>query len=242
MSGTGGAGGGWQAALQRAANAFIHYMLQQMKACSKWYSQAAGMSPLQNCGASKIPGNKPDERPQDMRVADEYPDSKNAPGTRAKGTGKSDIPIAGVHSYPQDVRATDSYHAKHSAGQRGFSLLEIMVAFSIMALSLGLLYRITGSSARQVGSVQQHEQAMALAASVLGTVHAVPESGIARSEEAAGYEWTIATRPWPTQHDAQGGVPRLHEVEVTVSWLDGENAREFTLTTLRPERLPEPGQ
>ena len=28
----------------------------------------------------------------------------------------------------------------------------------------------------------------------------------------------------------------------TVSWQDGERTREFTLTTLRPERLPEPGQ
>ncbi len=117
-----------------------------------------------------------------------------------------------------------------------------MVAFSIMAMSLGLLYRITGSSARQVGSVQQHEQAMALAASVLGTVPAVPEQGIARSEEAAGYAWTIATRPWPTPHDGQGRAPRLHEVQVTVYWQDGERTREFALTTLRPERLPEPGR
>ena len=117
-----------------------------------------------------------------------------------------------------------------------------MVAFSIMALSLGLLYRITGSSALQVGSVQQHEQAMALAASVLDTVPAVPEQGIERAAAAAGYEWTIVTRPWPTQYDALGRVPRLHEVQVTVSWQDGERTREFALTTLRPERLPEPGR
>ncbi|MBO7411047.1 MAG: prepilin-type N-terminal cleavage/methylation domain-containing protein [Ottowia sp.] len=133
--------------------------------------------------------------------------------------------------------AISAYHEK----QRGFSLLEVMVAFSIMARSLGLLYRITGSSALQVGSVQQHEQAMALAATVLDTVPAVPEQGIERSEEAAGYAWAIATRPWSTQYDALGRVPRLHEVQVTVSWQDGERTREFTLTTLRPERLPEPG-
>lgn len=235
-------GGAWQAAAQRAANAFIHYMLHQMEACSQWYSQAAGIDSSQNRGASKIPSDKTPEHQQSMPATGEYSGNVDASGKRAKETGKGDIPIASIHRYQQDEPATDSYPAKHSATQRGFSLLEIMVAFSIMALSLGLLYRITGSSARQVGSVQQHEQAMALAASVLGTVHAVPESGIARSEEAAGYEWTIATRPWPTQHDAQGGVPRLHEVEVTVSWQDGERAREFTLTTLRPERLPEPGQ
>ena len=225
--------GAWQAAAERAANAFIHYILRQMKACAQWYAQAAGIDPAQNRSVPEIPRSKTHERQQSMPAADEYSGNGGTLGKRSKEAGSADIPIASVHGCRQDMRAL---------AQRGFSLLEIIVAFSIMALSLGLLYRITGSSARQVGSVQQHEQAMALAASVLDTVPAVPESGITRREEAAGYEWTIATRPWPTQHDAQGGVPRLHEVEVSVSWLDGESAREFTLTTLRPERLPEPGK
>ena len=73
-------------------------------------------------------------------------------------------------------------------------------------------------------------------------VHAVAAGGVARGEEAAGFSWAIATRPWPTQYDALGRVPRLHEVQVTVSWQDGERTREFALTTLRPERLPEPGR
>ena len=235
-------GAAWQAAAQRAVDAFIHYMLHQMKACSQWYSQMAGIDPQQSRGASKIPGDKTLEHQQSMPATDEYSGNVGASGKRAKETGKGDIPIASIHRYQQDEPATDSYPAKHSVAQRGFSLLEIMVAFSIMALSLGLLYRITGSSARQVGSVQQHEQAMALAASVLDTVPAVPEQGIERAAASAGYEWTIVTRPWPTQHDALGRVPRLHEVQVTVSWLDGERTREFALTTLRPERLPEPGR
>ena len=34
--------------------------------------------------------------------------------------------------------------------QRGLSLLELLVAFAIMAIALGMLYKATGSSARQV--------------------------------------------------------------------------------------------
>ena len=233
------AGAGWRAAVQRTVNAYLDYMLTQMKACSQWYAQAAGLAHSQNSHAQEIPDDAVLERRQGMPATSKYPGCGNTPEKHSANAGNSDIPIVNIHHYRQNLPATNSYHAKHSAAQRGFSLLEIMVAFSIMAMSLGLLYRITGSSARQVGSVQQHEQAMALAASVLDTVPAVPEQGLEHSDAAAGYEWAIATRPWATPHNELGTVPRLHEVQVTVSWQDGERVREFTLTTLRPERLPE---
>ncbi|MBQ9577991.1 MAG: hypothetical protein IJR28_00505 [Ottowia sp.] len=90
--------GGWQAAVQRAANAFIHYTLRQLKACSQWYAQAAGVETLQNRASSEIPVHKTHERQQSMLATDEYP-SENAPGKRAGETGSADIPIASVHHY-----------------------------------------------------------------------------------------------------------------------------------------------
>ena len=90
---------GWQGAVERAANAFIHYLIGQMKACSQWYAQAAGVDASQNRAVTEIPAHKTHERRQNMPVTDEYPCEGGAHGARARETGKSDIPIASVHNY-----------------------------------------------------------------------------------------------------------------------------------------------
>ncbi|MDR0274984.1 MAG: type II secretion system GspH family protein [Burkholderiaceae bacterium] len=124
--------------------------------------------------------------------------------------------------------------------ERGFSLLEILVAFAIAAMALGLLYQIMGSNARQVGDLAERERAVLLAESLLDIQRAVPEAGLNESGQAAGYVWQIDSRPYPTPvQQAAPNVPPLHEVRVTVQWGEGAG-RQFTLASLRPQARPLP--
>ncbi|MDA8453508.1 prepilin-type N-terminal cleavage/methylation domain-containing protein [Acidovorax sp. GBBC 3334] len=127
-------------------------------------------------------------------------------------------------------------------GQRGLTLLELLVAFAIMALSLGMLYRAMGGSARSVADVDRYQRAVVLAQSLLALRDAVPEQGWNQAGDSAGYQWRIASAPYATEFNGPN-IPPLHEVSITISWSDGTRPRSFELSTLRPQRrLPEPGR
>ncbi|MDR2153679.1 MAG: prepilin-type N-terminal cleavage/methylation domain-containing protein [Burkholderiaceae bacterium] len=125
---------------------------------------------------------------------------------------------------------------------RGFSLLEVLVAFAIAALALGMLYQAMGGSARQAANASQQERAMLLAASLLAAYDSVPAQGIDDGDQGAGFDWHVRSQPYPTPADSTPQAPHLHEVQVSVQWLDGDAPRTFELTTLRPERSPKPGE
>ena len=81
---------------------------------------------------------------------------------------------------------------------KGFSLLEILVAFAIMAIALGMLYRVMGNNARQTGQLTSQERAMTLAQSLLAAYQIVPPEGIRATGETAGYSWAAESTPYAT--------------------------------------------
>lgn len=119
--------------------------------------------------------------------------------------------------------------------QRGFSLLELLVAFSILAMSLGMLYRVSGNNIRLVASATQQDQALVLAESLLSSADSVPEAGWADQGNSAGFAWRIYTTPYRGGATEPQAV-RLHQVWIQIEWPANGQTKQITLSTLLPQR------
>lgn len=121
--------------------------------------------------------------------------------------------------------------------QAGFTLLEVLVAFVILALVMGVLTRILSLSMRSLETAGHYQQALQLAESQLAEVGA--RLTARRSVHLQGrlqppYRWQAEVAPYEFSNQStlldSRVTPRL--IRVTVSW--GERAsQEVSLTTIR---------
>jgi general secretion pathway protein I len=124
--------------------------------------------------------------------------------------------------------------------QRGFSLLEMLVALVIMAFSLGMLYQASGGTVRNVDDIELQQRAVLLARSVLQSRDSVPATGWSETGDSAGLRWQVSSSPYPTP--AEGArAPQLHHLQVVVAWTGRRGAQQLTLESLLPQARPAAG-
>jgi general secretion pathway protein I len=125
--------------------------------------------------------------------------------------------------------------------QLGFSLLEVMVAFAILAISMGVLMQIFSRASIATVAATQYSRAVSLAESRLAAVGtAIPlEPGALSGEPEDGIAWELTIIPaeglMPEQSlGATSGAPVTpYRVTVTALWEDAGRVRRLNLSTLR---------
>jgi general secretion pathway protein I len=123
-------------------------------------------------------------------------------------------------------------------GQAGFSLLEILVAFAVLALTLGVLLRIFGGAGRIAATADEYSRSIVVAESLLATVgiETPLQPGETHGEIDETYRWTLQVDPYPMDESLLGGASlafRPYWVRLSVEWGDPDDPRAFDLATLR---------
>jgi general secretion pathway protein I len=127
----------------------------------------------------------------------------------------------------------------------GFSLLEVLVAFVIVALVGTALFQLFGGALNNVSVADEYSRGVLLAESRLAAaaVEAAPlrEGGDQGSTEDGKYSWTTKIEPYlgpgttaDQERIGQLAAVRLWRVSVTVSWPGTlGNQRSLSLATVR---------
>ncbi|MCP5364164.1 MAG: type II secretion system protein [Hyphomicrobiales bacterium] len=118
----------------------------------------------------------------------------------------------------------------------GFTLLEVLVAFTIMALILGAVLQVFAGGLRDSALAKEYSIAALHAQSTLAVAVSDPSllEGSESGEFDDGYRWRITVAPFDdalVENDAARPL-FAQRISVAVSW-GGLRERSLTLTTLR---------
>lgn len=131
--------------------------------------------------------------------------------------------------------------------QRGFSLIEILVAFSIMALSLTMISKTLASNTRTISSLEHHQTANLIAVGLSNSKSSLPPEGWNDEGINGVYQWKVISSPvnekqiqlvrpknfvLPTGEKAK--ETDFYHVNIRVFWKDGAKERSVSHSVLLP--------
>lgn len=130
-----------------------------------------------------------------------------------------------------------------SGGQRGFSLIEILVAFMILAMALTVIFRIFSGGLRNVSLAQDYARAELVAESQLSVVGISEplELGVTSGEWDERFHWERVIehyQPWKRQKQLTVPV-KAYRITVNVNWQHAGGESQVTLNSVRLKHTPQ---
>lgn len=129
---------------------------------------------------------------------------------------------------------------------RGFTLLEVLLAFVIFALSFATVMEIMAGSMRSTTRARADSEVALLAQSLMdmaGTEAPLQEGSLA-GEAPGGYQWQMAITAYQTEAGderilelAERSGIQLYWVDLDINWDDGRRERSARFSTVRGAEL-----
>ena len=129
---------------------------------------------------------------------------------------------------------------RSNSSDEGFTLVEVLVAFAVLAVTMIALVNIFGTGFRGIAAAESKTLALRLAQSKLAEVASTwqLQTGEQSGRFDDKYAWRLRVTPYVAA-GSPGGTRRLaaNWVEVEVSWASRSRRRQrsLTLTTLKTQ-------
>jgi general secretion pathway protein I len=123
----------------------------------------------------------------------------------------------------------------HREGSRGFTLIEVLVAFTVLALTLAALLQVFSTGLRTTAAAHDYVIAASLAQGKLAALGAAEPivSGRQAGRFDNGFQWSVEAEPANNGINGPEAPLARWLVSVTVRGGDARRPAEVTLNTLR---------
>jgi general secretion pathway protein I len=119
-------------------------------------------------------------------------------------------------------------------GEHGFTLLEVLVALTILSVSLVVLLAVFSRGLWQAQENTTESAARTLAQSLLAQTQAAPHPAFGDTDGTSnGLRWHVHVAPFGSGDEQQAWQQNAQQIDATVSWRNEGHTRSMTLSTLR---------
>lgn len=123
------------------------------------------------------------------------------------------------------------------ANSGGYTLLEVLVAFAVLGMTLAVLFRIFSAGSNNVGTASEYLQATTIGEAQLESsgLNEPLETGRTEGIEAGKFLWTrtVAHAVIPELGPPEAATIAAYAIKVDVKWPAGRDMRHIELETLR---------